>query len=96
MNGKSKLKHIDSNSFQNDIASVNDFVQKIQPHGNNLGRQAPGESQSDIDNAVNNGNNAIKLANANISVAKSKTSQYDSQANSIKQQSDALYNGMHC
>ncbi len=87
---------VDLNQVENDIASVTDFVQKIQQHWNNLGRQAPGVSQSDIDNAVNNGNNAIKQANANISDAKSKVSQYDSQANSIKQQADALYNGMHC
>jgi hypothetical protein len=87
---------IDMNSAQNDIANVTDFVQKIQQHWNNLGKQSPGVAQSDIDNAVNNGNDALKQANANISDAKSKTSQYDSQANSINQQADALYNGMHC
>ena len=84
------------NPAQNDIANVTDFVQKIQQHWNNLGKQSPRVAQSDIDNAVNNGNNAIKQANANISDAKSKTSQYDSQANSINQQADALASGMHC
>jgi len=83
-------------SVQNDISNVTSFVQTIQRQWNDLGQQAPGVSQSDIDNAISNGNNAINQAKSNMSNASSKASQFDSQASSIQKQADALFNGMHC
>ncbi len=82
-------------SVQSDIANVQDFVQKIQQHWDNLGQQPfSGVTANDVSKAVQNGNNAINQAKANMQSAQSQASSFDAQASQITQQ--ALYDGMHC
>ncbi len=81
---------------QTDIANVQDDINKITQHWNNLGKSSPGVSQADIDNALQNGNNAIKRAQANQQDAHNKANNFDATAKQILQQADNLYASMHC
>ncbi len=83
-------------SLQSDLANVEDFVQKIQQHWNNLGKVAPNVSQNDINAAVQKGTNAINQAKANLQSAQNQAAGFDSQAKHIVGQADSLSNNMHC
>jgi len=82
---------------QNDISNLQTYTTGISNIWNNeLGKQAPGISQSNIYSALQQGNNALKQAQANQQDAQNKAAQFDSAAKTILQQADSLYNNMHC
>jgi len=86
----------DKSAVSSDISNVQSFIDAIQQHWNNLGRQSPGVTQSDIDTALHKGNTAIQNAQAAIGSATSKIQGYDSTAQQILQQAKNLYNSMNC
>ncbi len=84
-------------SVQSDISNLQDWVNTIQRQWNDLGQQAfSGVNTSDVSKAIQNGNNTINLAKANMQSAQSQASSFDDQAKQIAQQAQALYDGMHC
>jgi hypothetical protein len=83
-------------SMQSDNANVEDFLQKIQQHWNNLGKVAPNVSQNDINTAIQNGTNAVNQGKSNLQSAQNQASGFDNQAKQIVGQADSLYNNMHC
>jgi len=82
--------------MQSDLANVEDFVQKIQQHWNNLGKVAPNVSQNDINAAIQKGENAINQAKSNLQSAQNQAVGFDNQAKHIVGQADSLSNNMHC
>ncbi len=86
----------DTNLLSTDIASVQDYVNKIAQHWHDLGHSSPGVSQNDINTALQHGNDALKQAQVNQQDAQNKAAQFDSAAKQILQQADNLYASMHC
>jgi len=88
---QAKISDVDSA-----ISNVQDFIDHIQREWNALGQTSPDVSASDVTNALTNGTNAINQAKANEQQAVSKAKKFDTQANQIQSNADALYNGMNC
>lgn len=85
------------NAVQTDTATLQTYTTGIANIWNNeLGKQAPGVSQGDIDSALQNGNNALKQATASEQNAQNKAAQFDNAAKALLQQANSLAASMHC
>lgn len=63
---------------------------------NTIGTPAPAYTQSDIDAAVTNAQNAETTASNTWQFAKASADTYDSEVSALKSKADAIPTGMHC
>jgi hypothetical protein len=85
-------------SVQRDITTLKNDWQTLQQAIANNSTGTPGSNyqQSDIDNAVANGNNALSNADNVVQNAKQKRTTYDSEASSLNDQAQAKPGTMRC
>ena len=83
---------------QQDITTLKNDWQALQQAvaQNSSGTPASSYSQSDIDNAVGNGNNALSNADGVVQKAKQERATYDNEANNLNNQAQALPGTMGC
>jgi hypothetical protein len=83
---------------QQDITTLKNDWQALQQAvaNNSSGTPTSNYSQSDIDNAVGNGNNALSNADNVVQKAKQERATYDNEANALNNQAQALPGTMGC
>lgn len=86
------------NPVQQDITTLKNDWQALQQAvaQNSSGTPASNYQQSDIDNAVGNGNNALSNADGVVQKAKQERATYDNEANNLNNQAQALPGTMGC
>src|SRR5258708_19408109 len=85
-----------NNSLQSDLSNVQAYIQTIQKLWNELGQQASGVSQNDINTSAQNGVNAINQAKSNQQSPQNQPNGFANSAKQIVTEADNLYNKMHC
>lgn len=90
--------NIDISAVQNDIQNVqNDWTQLQQAVANNpSGTPAALYSANDVQNAIGQGNAAIKTAQVPWGSAQSNVTQYDQEASALLKKAESLPNNMNC
>ena len=88
----------DLSAAQSDIQSVNSAWSSLQQAvaNNTTGMPAPQYTAKDISDALSNAQSTEKTAKDAWQAAQAKATQYDQEANALKQQADALPGSMHC
>ena len=88
----------DLSAVQSDIQSVNSAWSSLQQAvaNNTTGTPAPQYTAKDISDALSSAQSAEKTAKGVWQAAQASATQYDQEANALKQKADALPSSMHC